>query len=169
MKTKYYVVSLLVLFIGYICHGLEYRLYGNTHVLSYNDLKTLHELSINYTSADDLYKEYSNLKKSCGDNEILFEEKTKTDFANKLIKITGRVSKVRKSILDEYIVELETNELWAWNIGVVYPQGISQAMKNELMQLYSGDYFESLAITRSTYMYVDVPVWNQNGVYRTTP
>lgn len=168
MKTKY-AVGLLVLFLGFVCHGWEYTLYGNAHVLSYSDLKSLHELSIGYTSADDLYKDYSNLRKSCGDNEILFEEKTKTDFANKLIKISGRVSKVRKSILDEYIVELETNELWAWNVGVVYPQKISQTMKNELMQLCSGDYFECLAITRNTYMYVDVPVWNQNGIYRTTP
>ena len=142
---------------------------GNAHIFSYNDLKRLHEMNPAKYSADGLYRSYDNLRKSCGNNEILFDEKCKTEFANQLITIIGHVKQVRKSILDEYIVELEANETWAWNVSVVYPKRISQKMKGELMQLRQGDYFEALAITRSTYMYVDVPVWNSNGTYRTEP
>ena len=37
------------------------------------------------------------------------------------------------------------------------------------MTLKQGDYFEAIVITRDTYMYVDIPVWNSNGIYRTEP
>lgn len=157
------------LFLNFFCHGFPCTLDGNVHVFAYNDLKTLHNIVVKKVSATELYQDYESLRQSCGRNEILFEEKIRTIFANRILKISGRVHQVRKSFLDEYIVELETNETWAWNIGVVYPNKISQAMKNELMQLRQGDYFEALATTRNTYLYVDVPVWNQNGVYRTEP
>ena len=86
------------------------------------------------------------------------------------IVIYGYINQVRKSILDEYIVELSVNVDWAvFNISVVYPKKISPAMKEELMYLKRGDYFQALVFTRSTYAYVDVPVWNSNGTYRTEP
>lgn len=55
------------------------------------------------------------------------------------------------------------------NVSVVFPKRISSAMINELMQIKKGDYFESIAFTRTTSAYVDVPVWNSNGTYRTEP
>lgn len=142
---------------------------GNAHIFSYNDLKKLHEMNPYKYSANSLYIAYENLRESCGNNELLFDQKRETEFANQLIIISGYVKQVRKSILDEYIVELGTTEIGAWDIGVVYPKRISQNMINELMTYKQGDYFEAVAITRNSYMYVDIPVWNQNGVYRTEP
>lgn len=168
--NKKYFIFFAVLFLNFCCYGFDCTLIGNAHIFSYNDFKIIYENpSTKNFSANELYKWYDNLRKSCGNNELLFDEKLKTDFANSVIKISGRVKQVRKSILDEYIVELETTESWAWDINVVYPENISQSMKSELMKLRQGDYFEALAITRNSYMYVDVPVWNQNGVYRTEP
>ena len=170
MKSKY-AITLFLLYIGVLCYGQTLRLDGNAHIFSYDFLKKMHTVlaQTGTTPADELYKRYKKLRQSCGSNEILFEEKRKTEFANCAMKISGQVHKVRKSIFDEYIVELKTNELGAWNIGVVYPKKISQTMKTELMQLRQGDYFEALILTRDTYLYVDVPVWEQNGVYRTEP
>ncbi len=135
-----------------------------------NDLKTLHESksTIHSYSANGLYREYDRLRESCGNNELLFEQKKETAFAHAVIVLSGYVSQVRKSFFNEYIVELETTESLA-DIGVVYPEKISAAMLSDLMNLKRGDYFEAIVITRSTYLYVDVPVWNQNGVYRTEP
>ena len=104
-----------------------------------------------------------------GDNKLLLEKKL-DEAKNQLIVIYGYINQVRKSILDEYIVELSVNVDWAvFNISVVYPKKISPAMKEELMYLKRGDYFQALVFTRSTYAYVDVPVWNSNGTYRTEP
>lgn len=142
---------------------------GNAHILSYNDLKRFLSMNLTTYTANGLYRSYESLGNSCGNNKLLFDEKCETEFANNLIKLTGYVKEVRRSILDEYIVELGTTETFSWDIGVVYPKRISQAMKSELMKLREGDYFEAAVITRNTYMYVDVPVWNSNGIYRTEP
>ena len=42
-------------------------------------------------------------------------------------------------------------------------------MLNELMMLKEGDYFEAVVMTRTNDLYVDVPVWDSNGTYRTEP
>lgn len=170
MKEK----VLLLTFIIYgclSCYAQQFviTLDGNAHILSYNDLKIIHESKIKKYSANALYLDYDNLRNSCGNNELLFDQKRETEFANRIIVISGYVKQVRKSFLDEYIVELGTTETWAFDIGVVYPKRISNAMINELLTLKAGDYFEAFAITRNTYMYVDVPVWNSNGAYRTEP
>ena len=89
---------------------------------------------------------------------------------NTLIVIYGYVNLVRRSILDEYIVELQVQRDWnIMNVSVVFPKRISQAMINELTTIKKGDYFESIAMTRTTSAYVDVPVWNSSGIYRTEP
>ena len=168
MKKKFFLI-LFLSFIIFASYTQSFRLDGNAHVFSYNDLKQILSTEPASFSANEFYRSYDNLRNSCGNNDLLFEEKCKTEFANRLIKISGRVKQIRKSILGEYIVELGTTETWAWNIGVVYPEKISQAMKSELMKLREGDYFEAIVITRSTYLYVDVPVWNSNGTYRTEP
>lgn len=101
-------------------------------------------------------------------NQLLFDETIKTKVANKIIKISGTVKQVL-SYSSEYIVELNTYEDWALPVGVVYPKEISQAMLNELMSIKTGNHFEAIVMTRDTYIYVDIPVWDQNGVYRTEP
>lgn len=167
---------LLLTFIVYGClscyaQQLVFTLYGNAHIFSYNDLKKIYESksSLGKYSANALYLDYDNLRNACGNNELLFDQKRETEFANRIIVISGYVKRVRKSFLDEYIVELGTTETWAFDIGVVYPKRISNAMINELLTLKAGDYFEAFAVTRNIYMYVDVPVWNSNGTYRTEP
>ena len=142
---------------------------GNAHIFSYNDLKKVLETDWVCVSANDLYKSYKSLRESCGNNKLLLEQKEKTEFSNCLIKIYGKVKQVRKSILDEYIVELYTADSIFYDIGVVYPERISQAMINKLITLKEGDYFEATVVTRRNDRYVDVPVWNFNGVYRTEP
>lgn len=170
MKKKIVTIIVMLLFIPFVfADTFSFRLDGNVHILSYNNLKKIHELDVANYSANELYQAYNKLRDSCGNNELLFDQKRKTEFANQLIRISGYVKQVRKSILDEYIVELETTVIGAWNIGVVYPEKISSAMINELMTIKQGDYFEALIITRDTYMYVDVPVWDSNGTYRTEP
>lgn len=172
MKRRFFLLT----FIIYGClscyaQQFAYTLDGNAHILPYNDLKEIYESksSIKKYSANALYLDYNNLRNSCGNNELLFDQKRETEFANRIIIISGYVKQVRKSFLDEYIVELDTTETWAFDIGVVYPKRISNAMLNELLTLKAGDYFETIAVTRNTYMYVDVPVWNSNGTYRTEP
>lgn len=148
--------------------SISFTLDGNAHIFSYNDLRKVLSANCDTYSATNLYNSYQDLVDSCGNNKLLQEQKEETEFNNTVIRITGRVSKVRKSILDEYIVELTTSGSII-NVGVVYPKRISQKMKNELMSYKQGDYFEAIAITRKTYCYCDIPVWNQNGVYRTEP
>lgn len=171
MKLKA-ILSVLFILIGTSVFSDDYfsiTLDGNAHVFSHSDLKKVLSLNCSDYSANELYRAYDKLRESCGNNELLFDQKRKTEFANQIIKISGYVKQVRKSILDEYIVELENTDTWAWDIGVVYPKRISSAMVNELMTLKQGDYFEAIVITRDTYMYVDIPVWNSNGIYRTEP
>lgn len=172
MKTKKLFFTLAIfasLCSVIIAQSFSFRKVGNAAIFSYNDLKQIHETDWRRYTANDLYRQYDNLRDSCGNNELLFEQRRETEFANRMIKISGTIKQIRRSILSEYIVELGTTEPWAWDIGVVYPERISQAMINELMTLKAGDRFEALVVTRSTYMYVDVPVWDQNGVYRTEP
>lgn len=98
------------------------------------------------------------------------KEQKQKEAQNSLIVIYGYVNLVRRSILDEYIVELQVQRDWSiMNVSVVFPKRISSAMINELMQIKKGDYFESIAFTRTTSAYVDVPVWNSSGTYRTEP
>lgn len=171
MKKKY--LGIFIIFYIFTLYAFAETctstLDGNAHILSYSDLKRALSTNLTIYTANELYRAYESLRISCGNNELLFDEKRETEFANKLIKLTGYVKEVRRSILNEYIVELGTTETFSWNIGVVYPKRISQAMKSELMKLREGDYFEAVVITRNTYMYVDVPVWNSNGIYRTEP
>lgn len=172
MKGKFFLLAFIIY--GCLsCYAQQFAstLDGNAHIFSYNDLKKIYESksSIKKYSANALYRDYDNLRNSCGNNELLFDQKRETEFANRIIIISGYVKQVRKSFLDEYIVELDTTETWAFDIGVVYPKRISNAMLNELLTLKAGDYFETIAVTRNTYMYVDVPVWNSNGTYRTEP
>lgn len=170
MKKLFAVFAAVLLCSLCFGDGMRFKLDGNAHIFSYNDLKTLHESksTIHSYSANGLYRAYDRLRESCGNNELLFEQKKETAFAHAVIVLSGYVSQVRKSFFNEYIVELETTESLA-DIGVVYPEKISAAMLSDLMNLKRGDYFEAIVITRSTYLYVDVPVWNQNGVYRTEP
>lgn len=171
MKKKLLLVFSVFTYFITCCFADSFSLTldGNAHIFSYNDFKKIYSYNVDKYSANELFRAYERLLDSCGNNELLFDQKCETDFANQLIKISGYVKQVRKSILDEYIVVLGTTDTWAWDIGVVYPKRISSAMINELMTLKQGDYFEALAITRNTYLYVDVPVWNSNGTYRTEP
>lgn len=152
-------------------HQFEVSKIGNVVLCSYSTLKQIHDMAdkIPIFSADEHYREYDSLVESCGNNKLLIDKKLEEEFANKLQRICGFVYQVRRSILNEYIVELRTSEAWSWNVKVVYPKQISQAMINELLSLKEGDYFEAIVLTRATYLYVDVPVWNQSGVYRTEP
>ncbi|MCR4579282.1 MAG: hypothetical protein K5681_02925 [Treponema sp.] len=45
------------------------------------------------------------------------------------------------------------------NVSVVFPKRISQAMINELMTIKKGDYFESIAMTRTTSAFVIIIGW----------
>ena len=171
MKKKFFSIffSFACLIACCFADSFTATLDGNAHIFSYTDFKKIYNFTVDTYSANELYRSYKRLQEACGNNELLFDQKRKTEFANQLIKISGYVKRVRKSILDEYIVELGTTATWSWDIGVVYPKRISSAMINELMNLRQGDYFEALAITRDTYLYVDIPVWNSNGTYRTEP
>lgn len=166
---KKILVLIALCFCGYLCFSVEGSRVGNAHIFSYNNLKYIHEQKNNMPeySANGLIQWYNRLNDSCGNNELLFEQKKETEFANNAIVITGYVYQVRKSFFDEYIVELDTSD--SFYVGVVYPKKISQAMISELMNLKQGDYFKAIVCTRSTCRYVDVPVWDQNGVYRTEP
>lgn len=108
---------------------------------------------------DELYRIYKN-------NELKYENQ----FYCKVFVIEGRITTVRRSILDEYIVELKCNENWVSDLAIVYPKKISVAMREKLMNLSPGDYYKALVVGRESWYYVDVPVWNAgNGVYRTEP
>lgn len=174
MKRK---VVLLVVFTFIVTsvfsQSLSFQLNGNAHIFSYNDLAKIHQMKkngeIQRISAEQLYDFYDSIYKQYGDNSLMKEQKQK-EAQNSLIIIYGYVNLVRKSILDEYIVELQVQRDWSiLNVSIVFPKRISSAMINELMQIKKGDYFESIAFTRTTSAYVDVPVWNSNGTYRTEP
>lgn len=152
---------------------MTFQLDGNAHVFSYNNLAKLHQMKkdgqIERISAEQLYDFYDRIYQQYGDNSLMKEQKQK-EAQNSLIVIYGYVNLVRRSILDEYIVELQVQRDWSiMNVSVVFPKRISSAMINELMQIKKGDYFESIAFTRTTSAYVDVPVWNSSGTYRTEP
>ena len=174
MKRK---VVLLVVFTFIVTsvfsQSLSFQLNGNAHIFSYNDLAKIHQMKkngeIQRISAEQLYDFYDSIYKQYGDNSLMKEQKQK-EAQNSLIIIYGYVNLVRKSILDEYIVELQVQRDWSiLNVSIVFPKRISSAMINELMQIKKGDYFESIAFTRTTSAYVDVTVWNSNGTYRTEP
>lgn len=140
---------------------------GNTHILARKDLEALNsEVSLKYT-ADSLYKEYDDLRKACGKNDLLFDQKREGEFAGRPVRLSGYVKKVKKTFFDEYIIELSTSKLLSWNISVVYPKRMADDEIKKITSYKEGDFFEALVFTRSTYLYVDVPVWNQNGVYKT--
>lgn len=108
---------------------------------------------------DELYRIYHQ-------NELKYENK----FYHVVFVVQGRITTIRKSFLDEYIVELECSEDWLCNLAIVYPKKISAAMKEKLMNLSPGEYYRALVVGRKSWLYVDVPVWNAgNGVYRTEP
>lgn len=98
-------------------------------------------------------------------NAVKFE----SDFKHVAFKIRGYITRIRRGFFDEYIVELKCDESWISDLAVVYPKKISEVKKKELANLNVGSYFEALVVGRSSWYYVDVPVWNQNGVYRTEP
>lgn len=152
---------------------MTFQLDENAHMFSYNNLAKLHQMKkdgqIERISAEQLYDFYDRIYQQYGDNSLMKEQKQK-EAQNSLIVIYGYVNLVRRSILDEYIVELQVQRDWSiMNVSVVFSKRISSAMINELMQIKKGDYFESIAFTRTTSTYVDVPVWNSNGTYRTEP
>lgn len=108
---------------------------------------------------NELYRIHNN-------NALKYE----SQFYHAPFVVKGRIATIRRSVLDEYIVELECNENWISNLAIVYPEKISEAMKEELMNLSPGDYYKVLVVGRKSWAYVDVPVWNAgNGVYRTEP
>ena len=91
--------------------------------------------AIQRVSAEDLYDFYDEIYKQYGDNSLMKEQKQK-EAQNTLIVIYGYVNLVRRSILDEYIVELQVQRDWdIMNVSVVFPKRISQAMINELMTI----------------------------------
>ena len=81
---------------------------------------------------NELYRSYK-------ENEIRYEQAVN----NKVFKIYGTVSRIRRGFTDEYIVELDCSEsLFDWC--VVYPKNISQAKINDLVNLYKGQRFEAI-------------------------
>ena len=132
---------------------------GDT-VISRSQLADFLEQSKNITgyTPDDLYRYYEQ-------NALKYEH----EFNRVAFKIHQYVARVRRGLFNEYIVELRCNESWVSDLSVVYPSRISEAMKQDLMNLNVGDYFEALVVGRSDWYYVDVPVWNSNGTYRTQP
>ena len=162
MKRK---VVLLVVFTFIVTsvfsQSLSFQLNGNAHIFSYNDLAKIHQMKkngeIQRISAEQLYDFYDSIYKQYGDNSLMKEQKQK-EAQNSLIIIYGYVNLVRKSILDEYIVELQVQRDWSiLNVSIVFPKRISSAMINELMQIKKGDYFESIAFTRTTSAYYNKP------------
>ena len=174
MKKKLITSVLFIFIIGFVFpQSMTFQLDGNAHIFSYNNLAKIHQMKkdgeIQRVSAEDLYDFYDEIYKQYGDNSLMKEQKQK-ETQNTLIVIYGYVNLVRRSILDEYIVELQVQRDWAiMNVSVVFPKRISKAMINELTTIKKGDYFESIAMTRTTSAYVDVPVWNSSGIYRTEP
>lgn len=170
MKKKT-LLFLVAIFFEIFSFSQSFRLDGNAHVFSYNDLKTMFDMKkqgkVTRFSANEFYHYCAASIEKYSDNSLMQEKKAE-ERSNTLIVIYGHVSQVRKSFLDEYIVELDAEDS-LFNVSVVFPKKISKAMINELAQLRRGDYFESLAITRGGSAYVDVPVWEQNSVYRTEP
>lgn len=174
MKKKLFTIIFLAFITSTIfSQSMTFQLDGDAHVFSYNNLAKLHQMKkdgqIEIISAEQLYDFYDRIYQQYGDTSLMKEQKQK-EAQNSLIVIYGYVNLVRRSILDEYIVELQVQRDWSiMNVSVVFPKRISSAMINELMQIKKGDYFESIAFTRTTSAYVDVPVWNSNGTYRTEP
>ena len=174
MKKKLFTIIFLAFITSTIfSQSMTFQLDGNAHVFSYNNLAKLHQMKkdgqIERISAEQLYDFYDRIYQQYGDNSLMKEQKQK-EAQNSLIVIYGYVNLVRRSILDEYIVELQVQRDWSiMNVSVVFPKRISSAMINELMQIKKGDYFEALVVGRSSWYYVDVPVWNSNGTYRTEP
>ena len=152
MKRK--LVTIFIVFLGI------FTVFAEDIVISRSQLASFLEQSKNMTgyTPDDLCKYYDQ-------NSLKYEN----DFKHTAFKVRGYVARIRRGFFDEYIVELKCNESWVSDLSVVYPKKISEAMKKELMNLNIGDYFEALVVGRESWYYVDVPVWNSNGVYRTEP
>ena len=167
MKKSFILIALSFLAAACFCETkFPQTREGNTHILSNTDLKKLQSEPVNKYTTDSLYKEYDALRKSCGKDSELFEKKCSQEFADRAIKISGYIKKVKKNVLGEYIVDLGTTKLLAWDIGVVYPRKTADDVIAKILSLKEGDYFEAVVYTRETYMYVDMPVWNDNGSYR---
>ena len=136
--------------------------YANDIVISRSQLtefwKVIKSDNYNPWTPDDLCKLYE-------ENSVRYDNK----FKHVAFGIRGQVARIRRGFFDEYIVELKCNESWVSDLAVVYPSKISEAMKNELMNLNIGDYFEALVVGRSSWYYVYIPFWNSNGTYRTEP
>lgn len=152
MKKKIFFLFILSFFV--------LSVFADDIVISRTQLADFLEQTKNYSgyTPDDLYRDYEQ-------NALKFEN----DFKHTAFKIHGYVARIRRGFFDEYIVELKCNESLVSDLAVVYPSRISEAMKKELMNLNIGDYFEALVVGRSSWYYVDVPVWNSNGTYRTEP
>ena len=136
--------------------------YANDIVISRSQLtefwKVIKSDNYNPWISDDLCKLYE-------ENSVRYENK----FKLVAFGIRGQVARIHRGFFDEFIVELKCNESLVSELAVVYPSKISEAMKNELMNLNIGDYFEALVVGRSSWYYVDIPFWNSNGTYRTEP
>lgn len=165
MKQFFIICLMSILFVTNAFSDESFSMYshkkGNSEILTRSDLKKMLALkdALRHHSPDDLHKAYFQ-------NSLRYEK----DYGNHVITITGKVSRVRTSILGEYIVELKCSENWLSDFCVVYPKQITDLMKKELADLVEDDYFEAVVICRTEYGYADIPVWeDQNGFYRTEP
>lgn len=151
----------------------EFEKKGNTYILSHENFKKLYGSSEKFlrVTAQDLCNYYDSIVSLYGNNKLMKNKKMEESKSN-LIIINGSVSKVRRSIFNEYIVELKVYDnqfLFASDVAVVFPQKISSDMVNKLMNLNVGNYFEILAYTRGSYAYVDVATWNNTDIYSIYP
>lgn len=139
--------------------SISFYLDGNAHIFQRNDLQSLYQMKksgkLKVLTPENLYDAYG--------------EKIRTDLKNSVIAIKGYVCNVRTSIYGEYILELYLDRNTPFNVCVVFPKKISQAMLSELKSYHWDDYVEFIVATRDWYQYVDVVVWNSNGTYRTEP
>ena len=136
--------------------------YADNIVISRSQLtefwKVIKSDNFNPCTPDDLCKLYE-------ENSVRYENK----FKHVAFGIRGQVARIHRGFFDEFIVELKCNESWVSDLAVICPSKIPEAMKNELMKLNIGDYFEALVVGRSSWYYVYIPFWNSNGTYRTEP
>lgn len=171
LRVKPLFIDCVFVFILTSLYAEDCILKGNAHILSKDVFKTLinnrDEGKLNKFSATEFYDIYAYLYSEFSDNDLLLQEKL-TACENNVFFVYGYVNCVRRSILDEYIVELKINhEGILFHLSVVFPEKISSDQIKKLTRLKKGDYFESIAISRRSGVYVDVPVWNNNGIYET--
>ena len=72
------------------------------------------------------------------------------------IRMGGEYADYQSTPYADLIKVYDPDSFFTWDVCVVYPEQISPAMINELMQLKRGDRHSAIAFTRNTYSYVDV-------------